>query len=151
MDGTRDYNTKWSKSDRGRQISLDIAYMWNLKILCKWTYLQNRSRETNVENKLTVPRREGINGRLGLTYTLSSVHSRSAVSDSLWPHGLEPARLLHPWFFPGKNTGVGCHFLLQGIFPAQGLNPHLLHWQADSLPLSQLGSPAHTAIYTTDN
>ena len=34
-------------------------------------------------------------------------------SDSLWPHGLQPARLLCPWDFPGKNTGVGCHFLLQ--------------------------------------
>ena len=42
---------------------------------------------------------------------------------------------------PGKNTGVGCHFLFQGIFPTQGSNPHLLHWQVDSLPLSQLGSP----------
>ena len=36
---------------------------------------------------------------------------------------------------------VGCHFLLQGIFPTQGLNPHLLHWQEDSLPLSHLGGP----------
>ena len=34
------------------------------------------------------------------------------------------------------QTGVGCHFLLQGIFPTQRSNPHLLHWQADSLPLS---------------
>ena len=62
----------------------------------------------------------------------------------LRPHGLYPARLLCPWDFPGKNTGVGCHFLLQGIFPTQGLNPHLLcllHWQADSLPLSHPGSP----------
>ena len=41
---------------------------------------------------------------------------------------------------PGKNTGVGCHLLLQGIFPTQGLNPHLLHWQVDSLPLSHQGS-----------
>ena len=41
-------------------------------------------------------------------------------------------RLLCPWDFPGKNTGVGCHFLLQGMFPAQGLYLHLLHWQADS-------------------
>ena len=43
-----------------------------------------------------------------------------------------------------KNSGVGHCFLLQGIFPTQGLNPHLLcllHWQADSLPLSHLGSP----------
>ena len=34
-----------------------------------------------------------------------------------------------PWDFPGKNTGVGCHFLLQGIFPTQGLNLGLLHWK----------------------
>ena len=41
-----------------------------------------------------------------------------------------------PWDFPGKNTRVGCYFLLQGIFPTQGLNPYLLHpmhWQAGSL------------------
>ena len=38
-------------------------------------------------------------------------------------------------------TGVGCHFLLQGIFPTLGWNPRLLHWQTDSLPLSHLGSP----------
>ena len=42
--------------------------------------------------------------------------------------------------FPGKNIGVGCHFLLQGIFLTQGLNPSLLQWQVDSLPLSHLGS-----------
>ena len=44
---------------------------------------------------------------------------------------------------PGKNTGLGCHFLLQGIFPIQGSNPRLLHWQVDSLPLSHLGGPTH--------
>ena len=48
---------------------------------------------------------------------------------------------LCPWDFPGKNTGVGGHFLLQGIFLTQGLNPRLLSWQADSLSLSHLGSP----------
>ena len=41
---------------------------------------------------------------------------------------------------PGKNTGVGCLFFLQGIFPAQGSHLHL-HWHTDSLPLSHLGSP----------
>ena len=51
----------------------------------------------------------------------------SVVSDSLWPYGLQPARLLYPWTSPGKNTGVSCHALLQGIFPTQGLNPCLLH------------------------
>ena len=58
--------------------------------------------------------------------------SRSVMSDSSRPHGLQPTRLLHPWDFPGKSTGVGCHCLLQKIFPNQGLNSHLLHWQADS-------------------
>ena len=38
--------------------------------------------------------------------------SRSVVSDSLRPHGLQPTRLLCPWDFPGKSTGVGCHCLL---------------------------------------
>ena len=42
------------------------------------------------------------------------------------PHGLQPARLLCPWDFPGKNTGAGCHFLLQGILPTQGSNLGLL-------------------------
>ena len=53
--------------------------------------------------------------------------SCSVMSNSLQPHGLYPTRLLHPWDFPGKSTGVGCHFLLQGIFPTQGLNPGLPH------------------------
>ena len=43
--------------------------------------------------------------------------------------------------FPVKDTGVGCHSLLQGIFPNQESNPNLLYWQADSLPLSHQGSP----------
>ena len=59
----------------------------------------------------------------------------SAVSDSLRPHGLQPIRLLCPWNSLGKNTGVGSHFLLPGIFLIQGSNLHLLQWQADSLPL----------------
>ena len=41
--------------------------------------------------------------------------SRSVVSDPQWPHGLQPTRLLHPWDFPGKSTGVGCHCLLRYI------------------------------------
>ena len=45
----------------------------------------------------------------------------------LWPHGLQPSRLLCPWIFPVKNTGVGCRFLFQRIFPIKGSNPGLLH------------------------
>ena len=66
------------------------------------------------------------------------------MPDSLRPHGLKPARLLCPWEFSGKNIGVGCHFLLQEIFPTQGLSPylqHLLPCQMDSLPLYHLGRP----------
>ena len=60
-----------------------------------------------------------------LTLHLSEVKwSCSVMSNSLRPHG---SSLLHPWDFPGKSTGVGCHFLLQGIFPTQGLNPGLPH------------------------
>ena len=55
--------------------------------------------------------------------------SSSVVSDSLWPHGLQPPRLLCPWDSSGKNTGVGCRDLLQGIFLAQGSNPGLLHFR----------------------
>ena len=43
----------------------------------------------------------------------------SVLSDSVQPHGLESCTLLCPWDFPGKNTGVGCDFLLQGIFLTQ--------------------------------
>ena len=50
----------------------------------------------------------------------------------------------HPWDYPGKNTGVGCCSLLHGIFPTQGSNLCLLHWQVDSSPLSHLGSPVFT-------
>ena len=50
-------------------------------------------------------------------------------------------RLLCPWDSPGKYTGVLCHALLQGIFLTQGLNPHLLLWQAGSFPLVPPGNP----------
>ena len=54
MDGSGDYHTKWSKSDRERQISYDITYIWNLKKWYKWTYLWNRNRLTDLENELMV-------------------------------------------------------------------------------------------------
>ena len=64
--------------------------------------------------------------------------SCSVMSNSLQPHGMQLTRLLCPWHFPGKNTRVDCHFLLQGIFLIQGSNLHLLHWQAGSLPSKPL-------------
>ena len=67
------------------------------------------------------------------------------VSDSLRPHGLQPTRILCQWDYPGKNTGVGCHALHQGIFPTQRTNPCLLRWQVRSLPLAPPGKPPRGA------
>ena len=58
----------------------------------------------------------------------------------LRPHGLKPARLLCPWDSPGKNIGVGCHFLLQEIFPTQESNPGLPHYRQTLYHLSHQGS-----------
>ena len=63
------------------------------------------------------------------------------MSDSLAPSLTVAHQALLSMEFPGKNTGVDCHLLLQGIVSTQGINPHLLHWQSDSLPLSHQGSP----------
>ena len=54
-------------------------------------------------------------------------------------HGLQPTRLLYPRNSPGKNTGVGCHSLLQGIFPTQGSNLGLLHCRQFIYHLSHQG------------
>ena len=59
----------------------------------------------------------------------------------VWPHGLNAARLLCPRNSPGKNTGVGCHCLLQGIIPTQELNPGLLYCRQILYHLSHQGSP----------
>ena len=75
-------------------------------------------------------------------YIHMCLFSHSLMSNSLQPCELWPIRLLCPLDFPCKNTGVGYHSLLQGIFPAQDWNLHLLflNWQVDSLPLSHLES-----------
>ena len=59
-------------------------------------------------------------------------------------HGLQPTRLLCPWDFPGNTTGVDCQFLLQGIFPTQGLNRGLPHCRQTLYHLSHQGSPSYT-------
>ena len=73
--------------------------------------------------------------------------SRSVTSNSFWPHGLQPSRLLCLWDSPGKNTGVGCHSLLQGIFPIQGLNRGLLHCWKIPYHLGYPGSPASLGLW----
>ena len=63
-----------------------------------------------------------------LSGCLSVVVAQSCLT-LLQPHGLQASRLLCPWNSPGKNAGVGCCFLLQGIFPLQESNLGFLHWR----------------------
>ena len=63
-----------------------------------------------------------------LLHTMCSV--ALVVSDSLWPYGLWSTKCLCPWDSTGKNTGVNCHALLQGIFLTQESNLRLLHLSA---------------------
>ena len=90
----------------------------------------------------------GVCGRKWASYSANlmwtpmnvCMHAKSLQScPTLRPYGLQPARLLCPWDSPGKNTGMGYHALLQGIFLTQGSNLcllHLLHQQAGSLTTS---------------
>ena len=116
------------------------TYIQNLGKQYWWTYLQRRNGDADVGNGLVDTAGEGearTNWESSIyVYTLTHSQSHSNVSDSLRPHGLQPAKLLCPWDFPGKNTGVGFHFLLQGIFSNPGTNLHLLscrqilyHWE----------------------
>ena len=84
-------------------------------------------------------------GATGLAHwypvSAKSLQSCSTICNS---KDYSPPGSSSPWGFPGKNNGVGCHFLLQGIIPTQGSNPRLLyhlHWQAASLPLAPCGKP----------
>ena len=82
-------------------------------------------------------------------YEKSESVSCAVCSNSLRPHGLYHNRLLCPWNFAVKNTGVSCHFLLQWIFPAQGSNLHLLsllHWQMCSLPPAPTGKHCNNVL-----
>ena len=89
-----------------------------------------------------------------LTYNevwLSLLFSHQVTSDSLRPHGPQPTSLLCPWDSPGKNTEVGCHAFLQGIFPTQRSNPRLLVFCIGKRVLYRqrhLGSP-HNEVFSS--
>ena len=116
--------------------------------------LQLSQAEQNVKTVLIPFRRDGYSlvtetPRLGRLPEVSQLLRQrvvfvcvcSVVYNFLQSHGLQPARLLCPWDFPGKTIGMGCRFLLQGILPTQGSNPRLLwllHWQAGFLPETEL-------------
>ena len=67
--------------------------------------------------------------------------SHSVVSDSSRPHELQPTRLLHPWDFPGKSTGVGCHcLLLRERLPTPVFLPGESPWTEELSGLQSMGS-----------
>ena len=108
--------------------------------LFQWVLLY---RNITASNKVPILWSNSWNG---IIFTLviptpCAVLSRPVMSDSLWAHGLYPSRLLSPWEFSSKNTGVGCHDLLQGIFPTQGSNSGLPHCRQILYHLSHQGSP----------
>ena len=104
---------------------------------CKVISLQNNKNKLKKKKNAMVkhPREKkitcadnGVKKHPSVSVYVSSV--TSVVSDSLWPHGLQPTRLLCPWGSPGKNIGIGCHALLHWGSSLES-NPcllHLLHW-----------------------
>ena len=74
-------------------------------------------------------------------HLIQYVHVCTVVSNSLPPHELQPARVICPCSFPGKNAGVNCHFLLQGIFPTQESNLDLQHCKQILYQLSNGEAP----------
>ena len=100
------YDQSHGQSDSG---CMHHTYIQNLGKQYWWTYLQRRNGDADVGNGLVDTAGEGEartnwEGSIDV-YTLTHSQSHSDVSDSLRPHGLQPARLLCPWDFPGKNTG----------------------------------------------
>ena len=102
---------------------------------------------TFVSKWITFSRKDNLNVKVSLMF-LYKIYVNVSFSERSYTHTHTHTHiyigLFCPWDFPGENTGVGCHFLQQGLFLIQWLNPcplHLLHWQADSLPLSHLDNP----------
>ena len=99
-------------------------------------------------------RLSGATQNLSFSLDHACTLSRFSRVQPLPPCGQQTTRLLCPWNSPGKSTGVGCHFFLQGIFPTQGSSPRLLcllHWQAGSLDqgLVNRGSQAQSGPLAT--
>ena len=93
---------------------------------------------------------QGKMNKLNDTMKESESVSCSVTSDSLRPHGLQPARFLCPWNSPGKNTRLRCHALLQGIFPTQRSNPGLLYCRQIFYHLSHHLNAAGDTFFRTN-
>ena len=127
-EGTQDHAIPWVS----RSLVCQPSSVQFLVFLCLFYNLQSFTR-----------RRRGKCMSSTFPFVLCAKSLQSCLTLCEAPWTVAP-RLLCPWDSPGRNTGVGCHFLLQGIFPTQRWNPHvlcILHWQAGSLPLAPPGKP----------
>ena len=125
--------------------------MLNLKIT-KISIFGIKSFIQNKNSKHTKQYCIWIHSRHTYVHVCSVAQSRPTLCDptdcSLSVHGLSMDNLPCPWDYSSRNTEVGSHFLLQGIFLTEGSLLHLLHWQVDSLPLNHLDT--HTQKTSTD-
>ena len=145
--------TRSSEIDRGYPLSIQLCTDQHMYV-SKVPKASDKSHHSHRARKVTVPMGQteesvsrhtvqstqkghasggGNNSPKLCTSACSCVLSHSVVSNFLQLYGLQLTRLFCPRDFLGKNTGVGCYFLLQWIFPTQGLNQQLLQWQVDSL------------------
>ena len=124
-------------------VSLTTSWTYSQKVKWKmsWQVIFNVSVARLIFPWLTAPE---------VLCDCACMLSCSVVSNSLWPLGLQPARLLCLWDFSGKNTGVGCHIFPRGIFPNQRLNLDLLcllHCRQVVYALSHRESPLWLCYY----
>ena len=138
----------------GNRNHIQFRLSENLVTLIKWKLkIGARISQSCTEALLISPRHCSAFFLLLLDFTVQAhilpvvcaCEVASVVSNSLRLYGLQLARLLCPWDSPGRNTGMGYHALLPGIFPTQGSNLHflcLLRWQVGSLPLAPPGKPS---------
>ena len=118
---------------------------WGCRVGHHWATKLNWYVYPNITLSLSVSVSVSLSLSLSIYIYESESESDSALSDSLWSHGL-----YSPWNSPGQNTRVGSLSLLQGFFPTQELNPGLPHCRQILYQLSHKGSPCiyiYTYIY----
>ena len=123
----------WAYMQRGGEIQLALGCLHK----CQWGPLPTHWLRIDVN----------VNSSKSLLLMGHKPFAMLCLIAQLGPTLWDPARFLCPWESPGKNTRVGSHALLQGIFPSQGLNPGLLHSRRILYRLSHQGLPISLLIY----
>ena len=122
--------------------------------LC-WLWVVNQPRHNSpilvLHSKQLLSFIRGIFMNNSLDYPFEAIRCQSEVAQSCLtlcdPMDCSPPGSFHPWNFLGKSTGVGCHYLLQGIFPTRGFNPGLPHCRLYHLSHEGIPSDANTQLF----